>query len=130
MDRFDQQMSQIQSQIARLQIAPALLMLGMLPGVALFTHLGAQLMTGLFAALAVSMLLLAAALPSIWAQRRSAIISAALLAYACGTHAVIFWLALPADHATLFDKLAGVIILALGLLGALGHTAWRALRRR
>ncbi len=130
MDRFSQQISQIKDFIARPQIALTLLMAGMLPGVALFTSLGAQMMTSMLAGLSVSLLLLAALVPSIWAQRRAALISAALLAYACGTHIAIFRLALAAPHAALFDKLAGIILLSVGAFAAVAHSAWREAPRR
>ncbi|NNJ10370.1 hypothetical protein EKD04_008520 [Chloroflexales bacterium ZM16-3] len=134
MDRFSRQISQLKAAIARSEVAPALLLLGALPGAALFSLLGAQMMTSLLAGLAVGMLLigaiLSAAMPSIWSQQRATLISAALLAYACGTHAAIYRLVLPSDQAAAFDQMAGLAILSLGALAAVGHAIWRAIPRR
>lgn len=134
MDRFSQQIAQFKAYITRIQIIPALLILGMLPGTTLFQHLGAHMVTSMFAGLAIGMLLLSAILssivPDMWAQRRATLISAALLAYACGTHIAIYRLALPATQATLFDTLAGIIVLIPVVIAAIVHSTWHSLYRR
>lgn len=130
MDRFNQQLSQLRNAIARPQIALIGLMLGTLAGMVVFHLLGAQMVASMLAGLAVSMLAVAAAMPNIWAQRRAAVVGAALLACACGSHAAIFGLALATPQAALFDKIAGLAFLAPAAVAALGHSLWRALPRR
>jgi hypothetical protein len=135
MDRFSQHVSQLKSYAARPEIATTLLMLGMLPGIALFNLAGAQAMTSMFGGMGVSMLLfgqLIADAPAVpqGAQRRAALIGAALIAYACGIHVAIYQLLLPGASAVAFDKLAGAALLTIGAFAAIIHTIWRVIRHR
>jgi hypothetical protein len=135
MDRFSQRITQLKSFAARPEIATALLMIGMLPGIALFTVAGAHVMTSMFGAMGVSMLLFGqliadAPVAPAGAQRRAVLFAAALIAYACGTHIAIHQLLLPLDAAAAFDKLAGAALLTIGAFAAIIHTISRAIRQR
>lgn len=133
MDRFSQHVSQLKSYATRPEIATTVLMLGMLPGIVLFNLSGAHVMTSMFGGMGVSMLLFAQLLAGVptapdGAQRRAALIAAALIAYACGTHIAIYQLLLPAPTAAAFDKLAGAALLTIGAFAAIFHTIWRVIR--
>jgi hypothetical protein len=132
MNQFSQHIAQLKSYAARPEIAPIILMLGMLPAIALFTLAGAQMMTSMFSGMGVSMLLvgplLTAAAGAKANPRRAALIGAALIAYACGIHIAIHQLGLAIAPAVVFDKLAGSIFLMGGVAVAIVHTLWRALR--
>jgi hypothetical protein len=133
MDRFSQHLAQLKAHAARPEIAPIILMIGMLPGIVLFALAGAHMMTSMFGGIGVSMLLVAplltATADSQAALRRAALVGAALIAYACGIHIAIHQLGLTATSASAFDKLAGTILLGLGAMIAIPHTLWRVLRK-
>ena len=69
MDRFSQHVSQLKSYATKPEIATTALMLGMLPGIALFNLTGAHVMTSMFGGMGVSMLLFAQLLAGVAAGR-------------------------------------------------------------